>query len=156
MLERGDFSVNRLARDNGLRAPKWVPNDVVKKKYVEAFIYDEYAYGGVYSPESAAVAQEFVFKGLESAFDLARHFEKERERKQMDEILEALGINAEGVSMDVVKSDMLGLNSGPGGASVDAYVEKVIHDEWDGRIDRIDRLSRPGWWTRLARYFGFW
>lgn len=150
--------MNRLARDNGLRAPKWVPNDVVKKQYVEAFIYDEYAYGGVYSPESAAVAQEFVFKGLESAFDLARHFEKERERKQMDEILESFRLKAEGVSLDVVKSDVLGLN--PGGISVEEFKRDVlgepIYDEWDGRIDRIDQLSRPGWWTRLARYFGFW
>lgn len=133
--------MNKLARNNGLRAPRWEPNDVVKKKYVEAFIYDEYAYGGVYSPESAAVAQEFVFKGLESAFDLARHFEKERDRKHMDEAIEALGLNPGGISVEEFKRDVLG---------------EPIYDEWDSRIDRIDRLSRPSWWTRLARYFGFW
>lgn len=155
--------MNKLARDNGLRAPRWVPNDVVKKKYVEAFIYDEYTYGGVCSPESEAVSRLFVFKGLEAAFDLAQNFEKERERKRTEELLEALGINAEGVSMDVVKSDMLGLN--PGGASVDAYVEKVIHDEWDGSYGQDSvgvmqmiptTFKKPSWWTRLARYFGFW
>lgn len=121
-------------RGTRLRAPKRPLSDAVKLEYVKWFVTDYRT-----DWDSGVVLQLFLFRGLDVAFEEAYKFTKDRERKQMDELMAAF--------------------MNPGSASVEEHVQHVQRVE-GADLPKDDPSIRdlfggPNWRTRVAEYFGF-
>jgi len=129
-----DVAARVFHRGTRLRAPRRPISDAVKLEYVREFV-KEWDWDWE-SGEAAIVYSRYLFEGLESAFREAHRMTKDRERKQMEEVL------------------VVFMN--PGSASVDEHVDQIKDADLPKEDPSIrDLFSGPHWRTHVARYFGF-